>query len=159
MRLVTSVILLTIFIFNSNGANAQTKTDSLKHSDDLVNRQFRKIPIPPGIKTDFDNILISRFGGVWAKSKSFGLAYFDGTEMRVYRHSEADSNSISSDMIFSIAEDEEGNLYAATWDGGLNIINKKTNHITKIIFRDSIEQYKIAAQMSICFDEHHNLFI
>jgi anti-sigma regulatory factor (Ser/Thr protein kinase) len=159
MRLVTSAILLAIFIFNTTQTIAQSRTDSAKQSNDLVDRHFRKVPIPPGIKTDFDNMLISRFGGVWAKSYSFGLAYFDGTEMKMYRHSKTDTNSLSSDMIWNMAEDAVGNLYAVTWDAGLNIINKKNGHITKIVFRDSIEQYKIAALMGICIDEQNNVYI
>src|SRR5688572_19795844 len=159
MRVVTSVILLAFFLFSTTSTIAQNKTDSAKQSNELVNRHFRKVPIPPGIKTDFDNMLISRFGGVWAKSYSSGLAYFDGTEMRIYRHSNTDTNTISSDMIWNIAEDTEGNLYAATWDAGLNIINKKNGHITKVVFKDSIEQFKITPMMGICVDERHNVFI
>lgn len=159
MGLVASVILLAIFIFNTTPTISQNKTDSAKQSNDLVNRQFRKVPIPPGIKSEFDNMLISRFGGVWAKSNSSGLAYFDGTEMRIYRHSKTDSSSISSDLVWNIAEDTEGNLYAATWDGGLNIIHKKNGHITKVVFKDSIEQFKITPMMGICVDERHNVFI
>jgi anti-sigma regulatory factor (Ser/Thr protein kinase) len=159
LRFATLTILLILFIFNTTWINAQTKTDSARQSNDLVDRHFRKVPIPPGTKTDFDNMLISRFGGVWAKSYSSGLAYFDGTEMRMYRHSKTDTNSISSDMIWNMAEDAAGNLYAITWDAGLNIINKKNGHISKIVFRDSIEQYKIAALMGICIDEQFNVYI
>ena len=118
MRSAILILLLSILIFDTTPAIAQSKIDSLKYSNDLVNRQFRKVPIPPGIKTDFDNILISRFGGIWANSKFSGLAYFDGTEMRMYRHSKTDTNSISSDMIWNMAEDAVGNLYAVTWGAG-----------------------------------------
>ena len=128
-------------------------------NDALSNRRFKKIQQPPGIKIDFDNILISKMGGIWASSKNDGLVYYDGTEMKIYRHSRTDTNTIAAGWIYDISEDPEGNLYVAVYDGGLNIINKKRNSIEKITFKDSIQESKSALLMSICADEQHNVLI
>src|SRR5258705_1545265 len=43
-----------------------------------------------------------------------GLNRYDGNKFVVYRHSFSDSTSIASNIVFSITEDDSGNIWLAT---------------------------------------------
>jgi signal transduction histidine kinase/ligand-binding sensor domain-containing protein/DNA-binding response OmpR family regulator len=49
-----------------------------------------------------------------------GLNKYDGYQFTIYRNDPSDTNSISSNHIKSLLEDSAGNLWIATWGGGIN---------------------------------------
>src|SRR5665647_235978 len=49
-----------------------------------------------------------------------GLNKYDGYKFTVYKYDIANENSPSHNTIQDIAEDAEGNLWIATWGGGVN---------------------------------------
>ena len=117
--------------------------------NDMADRRFRKLNLPPGIKINFNDLMISKKTGVWARSISNGLAFFDGTEFRIYQHSESDNNTISSNQVYDIAEDGEGNVYVATYAAGFNIIHPGTNLIEKFNPAATIPELKNAFLLSV----------
>jgi len=68
-----------------------------------------------------------RYGFVWVGTGN-NLYRYDGNEFIPFRNIPEDSESLSSNNISQEAfqEDKEGNLWVATFDGGLNKFNRKT---------------------------------
>ena len=56
-----------------------------------------------------------------------------------YKNNPNDPNSLSSNRVFSIYEDSQGNLWIGTWGGGLNKLIKSGNEINS---RATFKQYK-----------------
>ena len=50
---------------------------------------------------------------------------------RAYRHDPANPQSLSSDWVWAIAEDQRGSLWIGTLGGGLNRLEPATGHITR----------------------------
>ena len=47
-----------------------------------------------------------------------------------YKHEDKNSTTISSDDVWCIKEDADGNLWLGTWGGGLNKFNVQTKEFT-----------------------------
>gem|GEM_PF-721143 len=58
-----------------------------------------------------------------------GLARYDGTEIRVFRHTAIDPGSLSDNMVAAITEDAQGNLWIAT-ERGLDCWHRNTERFT-----------------------------
>ena len=56
---------------------------------------------------------------MWFGTKD-GLNQYDGYKFTIYRKNPVNTNSLGSNDIKSIVDDKQGNLWIATWDGGLN---------------------------------------
>ena len=65
-----------------------------------------------------------RYGFIWIGGKD-GLSRYDGFEHKLFKHDPKDSTSISNNIINSIAEDGDGNLWIGT-DEGLNFLDRST---------------------------------
>ena len=65
-------------------------------------------------------------GFMWFGNKE-GLYQYDGYKFNSYRKIPNNANSLSSNDVKKIVDDKEGNLWIATWDGGLNAFNIKNN--------------------------------
>ncbi|WP_187270921.1 hybrid sensor histidine kinase/response regulator transcription factor [Neolewinella aurantiaca] len=61
-----------------------------------------------------------------------GLNRYDGYEVKEFKPDPQDSNSISGIRIFSITDDEKGNLWIGTTGKGLNYYNRSTNNFQRI---------------------------
>ncbi|HYX06191.1 MAG TPA: two-component regulator propeller domain-containing protein, partial [Bacteroidales bacterium] len=67
---------------------------------------------------------------VWVGTDGDGLFMFEkGKKKRIFRHVPINPNSISSNVITSIAEDASGHILAGTYSGGLNSIDLSTGRI------------------------------
>ena len=67
-------------------------------------------------------------GIMWFATRN-GLNRYDGNSFVVYKHSNGDSLSLSSNHITALAEDDRGNLWVGTMNG-LNRLDLTTNRIT-----------------------------
>ncbi len=71
------------------------------------------------------------YGFVWISTMD-GLSRFDGKSVKIYRHIPNDINTLSDSFIHGLFEHKSGNFLIGTRDGGLNILNPKTDRITRI---------------------------
>ena len=85
-------------------------------------------------------------GNYWLCSKDYGLFHIKplasgGYDITNYCHSDQDDYSLSSNATYQIAEDKQGNIWVATYGGGVNVLvpNKnggyKAYHSNNIIRR------------------------
>jgi ligand-binding sensor domain-containing protein len=61
---------------------------------------------------------------VWFGTRN-GLNKYDGYTFTVYKNNTDDANSLSNDRIADMLEDEDGNIWIATIDGGLDMFDWK----------------------------------
>lgn len=55
-----------------------------------------------------------------------GLNRYDGYSFRIFKNAPGNSQSLGSNYVMSIAEDNENNLWLCTWKGGLNRFDHKS---------------------------------
>ena len=70
-------------------------------------------------------------GFIWFATRN-GLNRYDGSEFVIYKHDPKDSLTLSDNHIWTLAEDNDRNLWVGT-ARGLNKIDLKTNCITSFI--------------------------
>src|SRR3954468_15373727 len=63
-------------------------------------------------------------GFMWFGTRD-GLNKYDGYQFTVYKNSTQDKNSLSNNSVQDIVEDAHGNLWIATWGGGLNLFDRE----------------------------------
>jgi len=68
-------------------------------------------------------------GFLWFATNG-GLNRFDGSQFKTYTHNDADSNSISNNIINHIYEDDNGKIWVST-QNGLNIFDKSLEVFTQ----------------------------
>lgn len=73
----------------------------------------------------FHKIIQGHYGFIWCASSN-GLYRFDGREFRQFKKYAAHSPPVSSDFIWDILEDEQHDIWLATYDGGINRWNRRT---------------------------------
>ena len=82
-------------------------------------------------------LMVGRDGSYWVSSKDNGLTAMHysggGFAFTHYRHSDDDSNSLSSDAVYATIEDAKGRIWVATFGGGVNVITKDKNGRVKVL--------------------------
>jgi len=115
---------------------------------DLYDRQknifhhFRHDPDDPAsipynrIKT----IIEDKKGNLWFGTEGGGVATCgpytgEGSKIKfkIYQHDENNTNSLSSDLIRSLVEDKNENIYVGTFGGGINVIDSTRSMISRLI--------------------------
>nr|MDA3821018.1 hypothetical protein [Bacteroidales bacterium] len=81
---------------------------------------------------DIHDIYQDSYGYLWFAT-SDGLNRFDGYDYVVYRPGMSDSTSIASGFVYTIEEDNSGNIWVGT-DRGLSKCNINTNSFENIDF-------------------------
>ncbi|WP_184542074.1 hybrid sensor histidine kinase/response regulator transcription factor [Mucilaginibacter sp. FT3.2] len=98
-------------------------------------------------------------GFMWFGTKD-GLNRYDGYKFIVFKKNAANENSLGSNDIKAITDDKDGNLWIATWEGGLNLYNAKLDRFTRYQQKtnqgNSISSNFIEA---ICRDNNNNIWI
>src|ERR1043165_6265498 len=85
--------------------------------------RFEHLGINDGLsQSNVTCVLQDSRGFMWFGTQD-GLNRWDGYQFTVYKNRVDDSTTISNNSIKSIAEDSEGNIWVATWGGGLNKLN------------------------------------
>ena len=70
------------------------------------------------------SILQDSRGFMWFGTRD-GLNKYDGYKFTVYKNEPKNKNSISNSYIPDIIESSNGNLWVATWGGGLNLFDRE----------------------------------
>ncbi len=80
------------------------------------------------------SILQDDKGHYWIGTYRFGLYHFDENRdlLKVYRHNENDTTSISHNSIWKIFQDSNGKIWLGTLGGGLCIYQPKTDDFIRI---------------------------
>ncbi len=92
---------------------------------------FQKLSSADGLsQSSIQCILQDRKGFLWFGSMD-GLNRYDGYGFKVYRSDFKDPNTLSNNDIRSIFEDSRGRLWIGTSTGGLNLLDRTTEKITR----------------------------
>ena len=106
-----------------------------------ANLRFDHLGTESGLsQSNITCILQDSRGFMWFGTRD-GLDRYDGYEFTVYKNTPSDPKSLSNNFITSITEDRDGDLWIATWGGGVNrydrtkdrFIHYSTNPFTKFI--------------------------
>lgn len=99
----------------------------------ILQHHFGRVTVADGLASyrTFDVAEDTR-GFLWIGTLE-GLNRYDGYTMRVFRHDERDSTSISEDIIRSLLVDRSGTLWAGTDGHGLNRFDGHTEHFTRFL--------------------------
>lgn len=112
------------------------------HSKDL-SLNFRAYGMEDGINQPFPyDILHSQSGYIWVAGEN-GLWKFDGNSFKSYKHDVEDSSSLAYDFVWVIFEDNQNNIWAGTYGGGVSRYNPKTDNFTNFSFDES-DPYSIS---------------
>lgn len=76
-------------------------------------------------------IIQDKKGFLWFATAD-GLSRYDGYNFKVFKSDPSNPKSLSGSDIFSVAEDEQGNLWVGTRGAGLNKIISKTGEIIRL---------------------------
>ncbi len=92
--------------------------------------KFEHIQTDAGLsQSNVISILQDSKGFMWFGTRD-GLNKYDGYKFTVYRNDPKNKNSISNSYIPAIVENSKGNLWIATWGGGLNLFNREKGTFT-----------------------------
>ncbi len=86
--------------------------------------QFEHIGTNSGLsQSNVISIFQDSRGFMWFGTRD-GLNKYDGYKFTVYKNDAANENSLSHNAIYDMAEDADGNLWLATWGGGLEMLDR-----------------------------------
>lgn len=118
-------LILLFFSFYGNAVRAQS------------NSGFETISTAQGLSQGLINdMLQDEDGFIWIATKG-GLNRYDGYSFKIFTTDPEDSASISSNAVSNLLEDSKGRLWAGTYDGGINVYNKKTGQFLRIVHKKS----------------------
>lgn len=96
------------------------------------------------------NMTTDSYGFVWVSTMD-GLNRFDGKKVKIYRNSPDDSTTLSDSFIHGLFEHSNGNYLIGTRDGGINILDPKTDQITRV--NHSTNETIPEAPVNVIFDD------
>ena len=108
-------------------------------------------------ETDIREIYEDHNGDLWIGTDGGGLFLVQGDDGQVieFKNNERNSNSLSSNQVYSVLEDQEGRIWIGTDGGGLNLYNREDNSFTR--FMSSIENpYSINSNTVWSLFEDHS---
>ena len=79
-------------------------------------------------------------GFLWVGTRH-GLSCYDGYRFQNYFHDHKDQSSLSGNDISWVEEDINGDIWIATWGGGVSVFNKKTKKFTR--YTNQSEEIKL----------------
>lgn len=107
--------------------------------------------------TSINHLLQDSEGFLWMATGE-GLVRFDGHTFRYFRHQPGDSTSISGNMVYSLAEDREGNIWIGLLRGGVSRYDKQTGKFKNYRFTDHLK-IKTAPVLDLFFDRKNRLWL
>jgi signal transduction histidine kinase/CheY-like chemotaxis protein/ligand-binding sensor domain-containing protein len=90
----------------------------------IRNLKFEHISTDKGLShSNIQGVVQDRQGFMWFATRD-GLNKYDGYKFTVYKNISNDSSSLSNDNLSEVLEGKDGNIWVATWGGGLNMFDK-----------------------------------
>ncbi len=117
------------------------------------------------------SIMQDRKGFIWIGTKGGGVSVSDqpvGEDVTVYsrlkfinyRFSEADPNSLSSNMVYSIKEDHLGQIWIGTFNGGINrVIERSPARMVCQRYSELNSNLSTKFVRNLMVDKDHNLWV
>ena len=87
-------------------------------------------------------------GFMWFGTRE-GLNRFDGYTFTVYKHRLGDDKSLSNNLVNAIVEDGQGYLWIATWGGGVDRYDRKTDQFVHFL-HDPSDPSSISSNLVLC---------
>ncbi|MDX8339877.1 two-component regulator propeller domain-containing protein [Draconibacterium sp. IB214405] len=94
---------------------------------------------------------------MWISSNNGGLAYFNTIEKttKSFLNDKNDSNSLSNNSVFDISLEENSKIWIATYGGGINVLDTKTQKIKRFATNGSYSDYVIYTYL----DHQKNIWV
>ena len=73
-----------------------------------------------------------KYGFIWLATQD-GVYRFDGTSFEAYKKNEDVNNSLRENFIFDIALGNDENLYIASFNAGVDVINIRNQKVTHLL--------------------------
>jgi len=73
-----------------------------------------------------------KYGFIWLATQD-GVYRYDGTNFESYKKGSDESSSLSENFIFDIALGNDENLYIASFNGGVDVINIRTLKVSHLL--------------------------
>lgn len=122
--------------------------------------QFERYGIDEGLSQGTVSCMLQdKKGFIWFGTRD-GLNKYDGYQFTVYKRHLQSTLSLNANDIKAMVEDAAGNLWIATWSGGLNVFDPKTERFTHFV-NNPQDRNSIASNYirSLLLDHHGNLWI
>src|SRR6187402_1747893 len=112
-----------------------------------ISSGYETITTAQGLSQGLINDMIQdREGFIWIATKG-GLNRYDGYSFTIFTTDPQDSGSISSNAVSTLMEDSKGRLWIGTYDGGVNIYDKKTGRFLRIVQASGLSSNRIESAM------------
>jgi hypothetical protein len=120
---------------------------------------FNNISKQNGLETSGINCIERDNGGfVWIGTGK-GLYRFDGTDIIHFKNDPNDSTTISEDVIISLYNSKDGNIWVGTKDKGVNIIDPESLNIQHLYPTGDNSTGLTSVQNCIMYDDGENVLI
>ena len=122
--------------------------------------RFERIGIEQGLSQSSVNAIFQDSQGFLWFGMEDGLNRYDGYTFKVYRPDVDDPNTISDRWVTALAEDEDGNLWVGTRQGGLNRFDPRSGLFT-VYRRDPVQRSSLTDDWvrSLLFDSRGILWV
>jgi signal transduction histidine kinase/ligand-binding sensor domain-containing protein/ActR/RegA family two-component response regulator len=105
-----------------------------------ISNNFRQISLEQGLPGQNVRQIYQDVNGIiWISVEAIGLCRYDGHRFELFRHNSSDKESLSSNYVNVILEDNANNLWIAT-DKGLNKYNRNKNSF-QCFFADTSHKF------------------
>jgi signal transduction histidine kinase/ligand-binding sensor domain-containing protein/AraC-like DNA-binding protein len=141
---------------SSKSGNLYVYDNGKKVEDIFVNK-------PPGSMGLVYNMIQDRSGTIWLGTKGKGLyravptdKYGSRYVLTHYKADKYDVNSLSSDLIYSILEDNKGRIWVATYQYGINLLVPDGDKIKFVNIHNSFKNYPVGSWKARHVQQHVN---
>ncbi|SEP04519.1 Signal transduction histidine kinase [Flavobacterium sp. CF108] len=131
--------------------------NSLFSQNTFENYQFRLVDNETS-KSGIYTIAQDQFGVMWMGTNGAGLYKYDGINYVGYEQDSKRSNSINSNLIYTVYVDTQNRLWAGT-DEGLCLYNRNLDTFENIDLRKPNQKETVISVRSIIEDNNGNIFL
>jgi ligand-binding sensor domain-containing protein/signal transduction histidine kinase len=104
------------------------------------------------------SILQDKTGYLWIGTTD-GLNRYDGYTFKTFRPIPFDTTSVSEGFFRSLTEDEDGNIWGATAEDGINKIDPHTNAVVRYIHSDNANSLPTNITKKVYAGKNHQLWV
>ncbi|WP_289659969.1 hybrid sensor histidine kinase/response regulator transcription factor [Flavobacterium panacagri] len=124
-------------------------------------------PNSPGWGADIYSMMQDAKGRIWIGTRGNGVFCLTpkplsfSFSVKQYKYDKDDKYSISCDDIYKIFQASNGQIYLATWGGGLNLIKESAGKANFISYRNELKNYPIGRAdkvRSVVETKDHRIF-